>query len=175
MLDMPLRVARNGGAGRVRSNAEGSKSASTPDRSGKFKNLKQRVAPDKYVRPKEWKIVRRYKTCYGARLDDEDMKFDMYQKAHTLMELSGHRMLPEQDEAPNGLHLWTFKRQANAASNRFLFYHLRILMSSSLHLQLPCWFVHCGWHRICSARTSLTASHQQPCRAYDGRWQLGTR
>ena len=26
-------------------------------------------------------------------------------------------MLPDQDEAPNGLHLWTFKRQANAASN----------------------------------------------------------
>ena len=41
----------------------------------------------------------------------------MYQKASTLMELSGQRMLPEQDEAPNGLHLWTFKRQANAASN----------------------------------------------------------
>ena len=26
-------------------------------------------------------------------------------------------MLPNQDEAPNGLHLWTFKRHANAASN----------------------------------------------------------
>ena len=26
-------------------------------------------------------------------------------------------MLPGQDEAPNGMHLWTFKRQANAASN----------------------------------------------------------
>ena len=26
-------------------------------------------------------------------------------------------MLPNQDEAPNGLHLWTFKRQANSASN----------------------------------------------------------
>ena len=33
MLDTPLRVARNGGAGRVRSNAEGSKSASAPVRS----------------------------------------------------------------------------------------------------------------------------------------------
>ena len=115
MLDTPVRVARNGGAGRVRSNAEGSKSTSTSDRSGKFK--KQRRAPKKYVRPKEWKLVRRYKTCYGARLDDEDIKFDMYQKARAFMELSCHRMLPDQDEAPNGLHLWTFKRQANAASN----------------------------------------------------------
>ena len=57
MLDTPFRVARNGGAGRVRSNAEGSKSASAPDRAAKFK--KQRRAPGKYVRPKEWKIVRR--------------------------------------------------------------------------------------------------------------------
>ena len=33
MLDTPFRVARSGGAGRVRSNAEGSKSASAPVRS----------------------------------------------------------------------------------------------------------------------------------------------
>ena len=33
------------------------------------------------------------------------------------MELSGQKMLPDQDEPPNGLHLRTFKRQANAASN----------------------------------------------------------
>ena len=51
MRDTPVRVARNGGAGQVRSNAEGSKSASAPVRTGKFK--KQRVAPGKYVRPKE--------------------------------------------------------------------------------------------------------------------------
>ena len=49
MLDTPVRVARNGGAGRVRSNADGSKSASAPVRSGKFK--KQRRAPEKYARP----------------------------------------------------------------------------------------------------------------------------
>ena len=115
MLDTPVRVARNGGAGRARSNAEGSKSASASDCSGKFK--KQRRAPGKYVRPKQWNIVHKYKTCYGARFDDEDIKFDMYQKARTLMELSGQKMLPGQDEAPNGLHLWRFKRQANAASN----------------------------------------------------------
>ena len=42
MRDTPFRVARNGGAGRVRSHAEISKSASAPVRSGKFK--KQRLA-----------------------------------------------------------------------------------------------------------------------------------
>ena len=107
MLDTPFRVARNGGAGRVRSNAEGSKSASAPDRAVKFK--KQRQAPEKYVRSKQWKLVSRYRTCIRARFDAEDIKFDIYEKACQLMELSGHRMLPEQDEAPNGLHLWTFK------------------------------------------------------------------
>ena len=64
VLDTPVRVARNGGDGRVRSNAEGSKSASAPVRAGKFK--KRRVAPEKYVRPKEWKIVRRYKTLWRS-------------------------------------------------------------------------------------------------------------
>ena len=43
MLNTPVRVARNGWAGPVRSNAEGSKSASASDRAGKFK--KQRRAP----------------------------------------------------------------------------------------------------------------------------------
>ena len=56
MLATPFRVARNGGAGRVRSNAEGSKSASASFRSGKFKQ--RRVAPEKYVRPKEWQLIR---------------------------------------------------------------------------------------------------------------------
>ena len=83
MRDTPVRVAGNGGAGRVRSNAEGSKSASAPVRSGKFK--KQRVAlpkkKKKNVRLLEWKRIRRYRTCYGPRLDDEDIEFDMYQKA----------------------------------------------------------------------------------------------
>ena len=37
MLATPFRVARNGRAGRVRSNAEGSKSASAPVRAAKFK------------------------------------------------------------------------------------------------------------------------------------------
>ena len=87
MLDTPFRFARNGGAGRVRPNAEGSKSASAPDRAVKSK--KRRWAPEKYVRPPQWKRVRRYKTCYGARLDEEEFKWDMYQKARTLMELGG--------------------------------------------------------------------------------------
>ena len=56
MLDTTVRVARNGGAGRVRSNAEGSKSASASDRSGKFKM--RRVAPGKYVRPKKFADTR---------------------------------------------------------------------------------------------------------------------
>ena len=100
MRDTPVRVARNGGAGRVRSHAQISKSASAPVRSGKFK--KQRVAPPKKKKNVrlEWKRIRRYKTCYGARLDDEDIAFDMYQKAKYLMELSGQRMVPEQEEAP---------------------------------------------------------------------------
>ena len=51
MLDTPVRVARNGGAGPIRFNAEGSKSASAPDRAGKFK--KQRWAPPKYVQPNQ--------------------------------------------------------------------------------------------------------------------------
>ena len=116
MLDTPVRVACNGGAGRVRSNAQGSKSASAPVRSGKFK--KQRVAPPKkkkIVRPIKWTRIRRYKTCYGARLDDEDIQFDMYQKAKYLMELSGQRMVPEQEEAPKGMHLWTLKRETTDA------------------------------------------------------------
>ena len=115
MLDTPVRVARNSGAGRVSSNAGGSKSASAPVCAVKLK--KQQRAPEKYVLPKQWKLVRRYRTCIRARFDEEDIKFDIYEKARQLMELSSHRMLPEQDEAHNGLHLWTLKRQANAVSN----------------------------------------------------------
>ncbi len=48
----PRPVARNGGAVRVRFNGEGSKSASSPVRAGKFK--KQRRADREYVLPKEW-------------------------------------------------------------------------------------------------------------------------
>ena len=74
----PFRVARNGGAGRVRSNADGSKSTSAPDRAVKSK--KRRRAPEKYVLPKQWRLVRRYRTCIRARFDAEDIKFDMYEK-----------------------------------------------------------------------------------------------
>ena len=121
MVDTPVRVACNGGAGRVRSNAQGSKSASAPVRSGKFKKWrrapprKKKIAK-KVVRPIEWTRIRRYKTCYGARLDDEDIQFDMYQKAKYLMELSGQRMMPEQDQPPKGMHLWRFKRETKAAN-----------------------------------------------------------
>ncbi len=116
MLDMPVLVARNGGAGPVRSNAQGSKSASASDRAGKFK--KQRRTPPKYVRPNQLKIVCRYRTCIRACFDDEDISFDIYQRAHDLMELSGNKMLPWQEPPENGLHLWALKCKANAVSNR---------------------------------------------------------
>ncbi len=86
-------VARNGGAVRVSLNGEGSKSASSPVRPGKFK--KQRRADHEYVRPKEWKVVRRYPTCGRALLDSEDIEFDIYKRAREFMELSGMKMLPE--------------------------------------------------------------------------------
>jgi hypothetical protein len=83
----PRPVARNGGAVRVRFNGEGSKSASSPVRPGKFK--KQRRADREYVRPKEWKVVRRYATGGRAQLDVEDIDFAIYKKARELMESSG--------------------------------------------------------------------------------------
>ena len=105
MLDTPFRVARNGGAGRVRSNAEGSKSASASVRTGKFK--KQRVAPREYVLPRDWKVVvRRYPTGGRALLDAEDIEFDIYNRARESMELSGLKMLPEQEVQAGGVHLW---------------------------------------------------------------------
>ena len=64
---MPHRVKLNGGAVRVRLNGEGSKSASSPVRSGKFK--KKGRAPSQYVRSKDWKVVRRYPTGRRAQLD----------------------------------------------------------------------------------------------------------
>ena len=51
MLEKQLRDACNGGAVRVCSNGKGSKSASAPVRSGKFK--KQLLAPCEYVWAKE--------------------------------------------------------------------------------------------------------------------------
>ena len=69
------RVKRNGRAVRVRFNGEGSKSASSPVRSGKLK--KQGRAPRQYVRCKEWTVVRRYATGGRAQLDSEDIEFDI--------------------------------------------------------------------------------------------------
>ena len=83
----PRPVARNGGAVRVRFNGEGSKSASSPVCPTKFK--KHRRAPREYVRPKEWKVVRRYATGGRAQLDVEDIDFAIYKKARELMESSG--------------------------------------------------------------------------------------
>ena len=82
----PRPVARNGGAVRVRFNGEGSKSASSPVCPTKFK--KHRRAPREYVRPKEWKVVRRYATGGRAQLDVEDIDFDIDKRARELMESS---------------------------------------------------------------------------------------
>ena len=114
MLETPARVARNSGAGRVCSGVNGPKSAFAPVRAVKFK--KQRRAHGKYVRPKGGNLVRQNRTCIRACFDDKDIKFDIHQQAGKLMEMSSHSRLPEQDEAHNGLHLWTLKRQANAVS-----------------------------------------------------------
>ena len=113
----PRPVARNGGAVRVRFNGEGSKSASSPVRPGKFK--KQRRADREYVRPKEWKVVRRYATGGRAQLDTEDIDFENYKKAREMMESSGMIMLPQQEVQAGGVHLWQLRRQATSASNGF--------------------------------------------------------
>ena len=109
----PRPVARNGGAVRVRFNGEGSKSASSPVRPGKFK--KQRRADREYVRPKEWKVVRRYATGGRAQLDVEDIDFDIYKKAREFMESSGMITLPQQEVQAGGVHLWQLRRQATSA------------------------------------------------------------
>jgi hypothetical protein len=83
LLATPRRVSRNGGAVRVRSDAQIvlSASASVPER----KSKKQRVAPGEYVCPDKWTIIRRYNTRYYARLDAEDREYDQYQKARDWM------------------------------------------------------------------------------------------
>jgi hypothetical protein len=106
----PRPVARNGGAVRVRFNGEISKSASSPVRTEKFK--KQRRADHEYVRPKEWKLVRRYATGGRAQLDTEDIDFDIYKQACESMESSGMKMLPQQEVQAGGVHLWQLRRQA---------------------------------------------------------------
>ncbi len=52
---MPRLVARNGGSVRVRFNGEGSMSASSPVRAGKFK--KQRRAHQEHVRQKDMGLI----------------------------------------------------------------------------------------------------------------------
>ncbi len=90
-----MSFSNSGGAVRVQFHGEGSKSASSPVRAGKFK--KQRRADREYVRPKGWKVVRRYPTGGRALLDAEDIEFDIYKRAREFMELSCMKMLPEQE------------------------------------------------------------------------------
>ena len=42
----------------------------------------------------------------ARKLDSEDIEFDIYMRARELMELSGLRLLPEQDIEVGGLYLW---------------------------------------------------------------------
>jgi hypothetical protein len=86
-------VARKGGAVRIRFNGEGSKSASSPVRAGKFKKLRR--AHREYVLPKELKGFRRCPTGGSAQLNAEDIYFDIYKQACELMEVSGKKILPE--------------------------------------------------------------------------------
>ncbi len=46
-----------------------------------------------------------------------------------LMELSGMKMLPEQEVQAGGVHLWQLKRQANSVSNGFAIRAYSCLMS----------------------------------------------
>ncbi len=103
------RVSRNGGAVRVRSDAQIAESASASVPEGKSK--KQRVAPGEYVLPDKWKVIRRYNTGDYARLDAEDREYNQYQKARDWMEKSCNIMLPEHISHPDDLHLWKFYRK----------------------------------------------------------------
>ena len=58
------------------------------------------------------------------------------------MELSCHRMLPQQDETENGLNFWTLKRQTNTASNGVTIQNIVIIRE----LEYACllrYFCHC--------------------------------
>ena len=64
------RVFRNGGAVRVRCNAQISEAAFAPV--PEVKSKKQRVASGEYVCQKKWNVIRRYDTGDNARLDAEE-------------------------------------------------------------------------------------------------------
>ena len=78
-------------------------------------------APRQYVRSKDWNVtvVRCYLTGGRARLDSEDINFDIYPRDRDLMHLSGLRMLPEQEVQKSNVHLWRLTRQASTASNGY--------------------------------------------------------
>ncbi len=151
MLDMPVQVACNG-----------SKSASAPDRDAKFK--KQRRAPPKYVWPNPWKIVHRCRTCIRARFDEEEISFDIYQRARDLMELSGHKMLPGSYHfCPNVARAGSTKERlasldTEAEDQRCLqrSFDFGIFLSSSVSLQWLGWCARCAGRYFFPARTSWT-------------------
>ena len=63
--------------------------------------------------------MRRYPTGSRAQLDAGDIEFDIYKRARELMELSGLKMLPEQEVQAGGVHLWPLTRQGSTASNGY--------------------------------------------------------
>jgi hypothetical protein len=79
----------------------------------KKKFNKKRLARHEYVRPRIWTVVHRYATSGRTQLDAKDINFDMYKRASEFMELSGMRMLPEQElQAGNCIYGNLFCRQA---------------------------------------------------------------
>ena len=50
------------------------------------------MAPREYIRPQEWKVVRRYLTGGRAQLDAEDIEFDNYKRASESMKLGDLKM-----------------------------------------------------------------------------------
>ncbi len=71
MLDTPIRVARNGGTGRVQSNAKVEVGIYTLAR---YEIQEAATGSSMCCRKK---LVRQCRTCIRARFDAEDIKFDI--------------------------------------------------------------------------------------------------
>ena len=83
--------------------------------------------------PSGWKVVYGYETGGLAQLDPEGIDFDTYDHACDFMNLGCMKMLPEQEDQVDSLHLWGLIQHACTASNSF---HSRIRMPSATLLQL---------------------------------------
>ncbi len=103
------------------------------------------------MRPRDWKVVRRYLTGDHAQRDADDNHdyFDIYKQAGELMELSGMKMLPEQEVQAGGVHLWQIKRQASSSSNGYAICEFSCPDAS--HVQSSGWIAHCKGYVIYAA------------------------